>query len=270
MKRVDQAHHLGKAITELDQVYHSMDSAEGKYKKKEKTYNSDLKDLIEYVKWITNETAILRQRVRVAESVISQLRKSGETSVESLLDTLYVLKKKQKTLDDEAETLRMHVKGKEAIIRMKEDERGNLKATIENEKQAQDVEMNKLRKQLDDQKNLIGNQRKLLNQLQVMNEFSQGDIHKAAEELAKKGAEKENLSLQISEHMQAQTKLKTRHGNLENQIQSLMEHSRKKGEGEEDAEGTEKKKDDGPPFAVPTEKIRSKHAFFQFNKAQQY
>ena len=47
-----------------------------------------------------------------------------------------MLKKKQKTLDDEAETLRMHVKGKEAIIRMKEDERGNLKATIENEKQA--------------------------------------------------------------------------------------------------------------------------------------
>ena len=30
--------------------------------------------------------------------------------------------------------------------------------------------------------------------------------------------EKENLSLQISEHMQAQTKLKTRHNNLENQI----------------------------------------------------
>ena len=89
----------------------------------------------------------------------------------------------------------MHVKGKEAIIRMKEDERGNLKATIENEKQAQDVEMNKLRKQLDDQKNLIGNQRKLLNQLQVMNEYSQGDITKAAQELAKKGHEKENLSL---------------------------------------------------------------------------
>ena len=55
--------------------------------------------------------------------------------------------------------------------------------------------MNKLRKQLDDQKNLIGNQRKLLNQLQVMNEYSQGDITKAAQELAKKGHEKENLSL---------------------------------------------------------------------------
>ena len=134
MQTVDKAHQLGKANTELDQVYHSMDFTEGKYKKKEKKYNKDLYDLIEYVKWITNETAILRQRVRVAESVISQLRKSGETSVESLLDTLYVLKKKQTKLDEESETLRMHVKSKEIIIKMKEDERGNLKATIENEK----------------------------------------------------------------------------------------------------------------------------------------
>ena len=163
-----------------------MDFHESKYKRKEKKYNSDMTDLIEYVKWITNETAILRQRVRAAESVISQLRKSGETSVESLLDTLYVLKKKQKTLDEEADTLRLHVKTKEALIKMKEDERGNLKATIENEKQEQDVEMNKLRKQLDDQKNLISNQRKLLNQLQVMNEYSQGDITKTAQELAKR------------------------------------------------------------------------------------
>ena len=34
-----------------------MDYTEGKYKKKEKIYQNNLKDLIEYVKWITNETA---------------------------------------------------------------------------------------------------------------------------------------------------------------------------------------------------------------------
>ena len=50
--------------------------------------------MIEYVKWITDETSILRQRVRAAEHVISELRKSGETSVESLLDTLFILRKK--------------------------------------------------------------------------------------------------------------------------------------------------------------------------------
>ena len=51
-------------------------------------------DLLEYVRWISEETGILRGRVRAAEAVISQLRKSGETSVETLLDTLYVLRKK--------------------------------------------------------------------------------------------------------------------------------------------------------------------------------
>lgn len=246
-----------------------MDHSEAKYKNKEKIYNGELKDLIEYVKWITNETAILRQRVRVAESVISQLRKSGETSVESLLDTLYVLKKKQKKLDEEAETLRMHVKSKEAIIKMKEDERGSLKSTIENEKQTQEVEMSKLKKQLDDQKNLINNQRKLLNQLQVMNEYSQGDITKAAQELSKKINEKENLGLQISEHMTSQTKLKTRHGNLENQITKMRENAtKKKGEGEmlKDAMEEGAVRGEGPPFPMPKEKIRSKHSFFGFEK----
>ena len=271
-KSADHTHQLGKQITELDQIYHSMDFTESKYNKKEKVYQGELNDLIEYVKWITNETAMLRQRVRAAESVINQLRKSGETSVESLLDTLYVLKKKQKVLDDEADTLRMHVKTKEAMIKMKEDERGNLKACIENEKQEQDFEMNKLRKQLDEQKTLIGNQRKLLNQLQVMNEYSQGDITKASQELAKRVNEKENLNLQISEQLQAQTKLKTRHGNLENQITSLMEHSRKQRGQEGDAlkDGEGEQRDDGPPFPMPKEKIRSKHSMFHFEREQHY
>ena len=161
---------------------------------------------------------------------------------------------------------------------MKEDARGNLKATIENEKQEQDVEMSKLRKQLDEQKNLIGNQRKLLNQLQVMNEYSQSDITKAATELSKKNNEKENLSLQISEHLQVQTKLKTRHGNLENQIQSLMEHSRKQrsdnrqeGDALKDQISREGQKgEDGPPYPMPKEKIRSKHSMFQFEKETHY
>ena len=67
--------------------------------------------------------------------------------------------------------------------------------------------------------------------------------------------------------------MKTRHGNLENQIQSLMEHSqkqkgdsKKEGDAMKDATDGEPKKDDGPPFAMPKEKIRSKHSMFQFHK----
>jgi len=45
--------------------------------------------LVEYVKWITNDLGVLRDRVRIAEKIINDLRRSGEESVESLLNNLY-------------------------------------------------------------------------------------------------------------------------------------------------------------------------------------
>ena len=85
------------------------------------------------------------------------------------------------------------------MIKMKEDEKGSLKATLENEKQQKDAEFSKLRQQLDEQKSLIGKQRKLLNELQVLNEVTQGYITKSSLELATKNREKENLSIQIND-----------------------------------------------------------------------
>jgi hypothetical protein len=49
-------------------------------------------DLVEYVKWVTEEIQKLRDRVRKSERVISDLKSSGEASVESLMETMYVLK----------------------------------------------------------------------------------------------------------------------------------------------------------------------------------
>ena len=68
---------------------------ESMYTKREDKYKKDMADMIEYVKWITFETGVLRNRIRAAEQVISQLRKNGESSVESLIETLFVLRKKQ-------------------------------------------------------------------------------------------------------------------------------------------------------------------------------
>ena len=83
----------------MEAIFHRYDGAENRLSRKEHTYKKDLYDLIEYVKWITTETGILRERVRKAEAVISSLRKSGESSVESLLKTLFKLRKKQEQLD---------------------------------------------------------------------------------------------------------------------------------------------------------------------------
>lgn len=57
---------------------------------------------------------------------------------------------------------------------------------------------------------MIANQRKLLNELQVLNEMTQSDITKAAEELHSKIADKENLNLKINEQMQQKERLRQR------------------------------------------------------------
>jgi chromosome segregation ATPase len=81
--------HKAKQISLIDSDMGNMKKQEGKYGKREKKYDADMKDLLEYVKWITGDLGELRDRVRIAEKVISDLRRSGEESVESLLNTLY-------------------------------------------------------------------------------------------------------------------------------------------------------------------------------------
>jgi predicted nucleic acid-binding Zn-ribbon protein len=62
--------------------------------KVEAKLDQDMADLVEYVKWISGESQKLRERVRASERVISDLKSSGESSVESLMETLYLLKVK--------------------------------------------------------------------------------------------------------------------------------------------------------------------------------
>ena len=131
---MNKKHDVARQVTDLESIFHKYDGAEGRYTNKEKRYKKDFYDLLEYVKWITSQTTILRERVRKAEAVISSLRKSGEQSVDALLKTLYKLRQQQEKLEGEAELLRMHVKSKETMIKIKEDEKGALKAKLEDEK----------------------------------------------------------------------------------------------------------------------------------------
>ena len=66
-----------------------MESEEATIAKREKLLDRDMEDLVEYVKWITGDLGVLRDRVRIAEKIIHDLRRSGEESVESLLNNLY-------------------------------------------------------------------------------------------------------------------------------------------------------------------------------------
>jgi|TARA_B110001450_G_C17496414_1_gene430479 predicted nucleic acid-binding Zn-ribbon protein len=105
-----------------------------------------MNDVVEYTKWITNEMQKLKDRVKAAESVISDLRSSGEASVESLMETLYILKVKQEELESNAMGLRENIKGKEVHIKLKEEEKAAIKATVEVENADRENQIHALRK----------------------------------------------------------------------------------------------------------------------------
>ena len=66
----------------------------GSSNKREKLYERDMQDLIEYVKWIQTDLCMLRDRGRVSEKIISDLKRSGEDSVDSLMNTLSTIRQR--------------------------------------------------------------------------------------------------------------------------------------------------------------------------------
>ena len=65
-----------------------------------------MNDLVEYTKWMSNQCSEMRARVRKAEKVISDLKTSGEESVDKLMETLFILKMKVEESEAEADKMR--------------------------------------------------------------------------------------------------------------------------------------------------------------------
>lgn len=217
-KSEQQTDEIGKELNKLTLEFESIKNSEGKFAKNEKTMHQNLYDMIHYVSLLTDQIIDLRQRTREAEKVIFQLRKSGETSVEVLLDTLFVLKKEQEKLDQQFVAVQAEVQQKELQIRLKEEQKSELKAQIEDESAAHEQQFSKIRNQLEETKMLIASQRKHLNQLQALNEKTQTEMTYNSQILSKQLQEKEHVQIQISEQEQAQIKLESRHSGLMNQI----------------------------------------------------
>jgi predicted nucleic acid-binding Zn-ribbon protein len=100
---------VGKELTALCQDYDKLSNNEAKFDKVEKAMASDLSDMVEYVKMLTDQIIVLRRRSKAAENVMHQLRKSGQSSIEALLETLVTLKKKQEKLDLDLGTITAQV-----------------------------------------------------------------------------------------------------------------------------------------------------------------
>ena len=153
------------------------------------------------------------------------------------------------------------------MIKSKEEMKGTIKATIEVENADRENEIHNIRNMLQEQTQLLDGQRKLLNELQVLCEFTQSDMIKGNRELQKKKAQKQNIKLQYEEVDQATITLKNKHGLLEAQMNNMKL-----------ASSPQKKVDDGlgeqenqPPFGMshwgkpisPKKKNRSINAMFQ-------
>ena len=174
---------FGSKLAHWDNNTEQVYSKEKKASRIEKKLDQDMSDLVEYTKWMSDETQKLRERVRATESVMTDLKSSGASSVESLMETLYMLKIKQEELESEAQGLRDSINTKELVIKGREEKKAAIKQTIEIENADRENEIYALRKQLEEQKALMDGQTRLLNELQVLCEFTQNDIIKANREL---------------------------------------------------------------------------------------
>jgi hypothetical protein len=63
----------GQAISEVDWVLGRLAEEEAASYRRERSLDKDTADLVEYVKWITGDLGILRDRVRIAEKIIRYL-----------------------------------------------------------------------------------------------------------------------------------------------------------------------------------------------------
>ena len=92
LNTVEKYDNFGQKFSDWDNNTDSLKKKEVKSAKIEKKLDQDMTDLVEYTKWIAGEIDKNRDRVKKAENVLKDLKSSGESSVESLMETLYLLK----------------------------------------------------------------------------------------------------------------------------------------------------------------------------------
>ena len=86
-------------------------------------------------------------------------------------------------LEQEADNIRDVINTKEYEISVKEEEVNKLKRLIELETSEKEIEIRRIRQEIDEQKQIADNQAKIIHELQILNDFTQQDMIKASKEL---------------------------------------------------------------------------------------
>lgn len=147
----------GQEISDLEAKAQRLRKEQAHIVRRERQYDQDNTDLVEYVKWVSGDLSMLRDRARVAEKVISDLKRSGQESVDQLMEKLSYNKQKQARLDTDVDALRAVIQGKEQEIARKEDEIVGLKRLIELETNEKEMEIRRIRLEIEEQNKVIEN-----------------------------------------------------------------------------------------------------------------
>lgn len=91
------------------------------------------------------------------------------------------------------DALRAVINAKENEISIKEDDIVNLKRLIELETNEKEVEIRRIKSEIDEQNKVIENQQKIIKELQVLNDYTQTDLIQANSELQTRIREKNDL-----------------------------------------------------------------------------
>ena len=126
-------------------------------------------------------------------------------------------KKKQERLDSEVDSIRAVIQSKEHEIARKEDEVVGLKRLIELETNEKEMEIRRIRLEIEEQNKVIENQQKIVKELIVLNDYTQTDLIQANSELQSRIREKNDLQLRYLDADQETANLHFRHNTLTDQ-----------------------------------------------------
>lgn len=121
-------------------------------------------------------------------------------------------------LEQEADNVRDIINTKEYEISVKEEEVNKLKRLIELETSEKEIEIKRIRQEIEEQKQVIDNQTKIIQELQVLNDFTQQDMTKASKDLQRKLQERQDLQLRFNDYDQEATNLRFKQSTLEEQF----------------------------------------------------
>lgn len=159
----------------------------------------NIKGLIRYAKTLTSELDEYKEKVKMAEKIIQDLRNTGNESLDALLNMLATYRIKQVQTQQEILKLKQLVEMKKDEIVGLDEDITELSSFVSTAKGKLEVKIGELLGSLEENRRLIRRQDKIIVDLQQKNEVSQISIADAAEEAQKRGNEKLKIQLKMKE-----------------------------------------------------------------------